>query len=115
MTVGCPRVRRSVLLMTGPGLAIFYRGFARKKNGLAARMPTFAMMAVHCARGLVGQSWPESPANSFAGSFPDSAASPHRPAGSFQRMLTMVIPAFFAEGMKFGAMLSYLTLWSLFV
>ena len=35
-----------VLLMTGPGLALFYGGLVRKKNVLATMMQSFAMMAV---------------------------------------------------------------------
>ena len=35
-----------VLLMTGPGLALFYGGLVRKKNVLGTMMQSFAMMAV---------------------------------------------------------------------
>ena len=35
-----------VLLMTGPGLALFYGGLVRKKNVLATMMQSFAMMAL---------------------------------------------------------------------
>src|SRR5919204_1622709 len=35
-----------VLMMTGPGLALFYGGLVRKKNVLATMMHSFAMMAV---------------------------------------------------------------------
>ena len=35
-----------VLLMTGPGLALFYGGLVRKKNILATMMQSFTMMAV---------------------------------------------------------------------
>jgi ammonium transporter, Amt family len=35
-----------VLLMTGPGLALFYGGLVRKKNVLATMMQSFAMMAI---------------------------------------------------------------------
>ena len=35
-----------VLLMSGPGLALFYGGLVRKKNVLGTMMQTFAMMAV---------------------------------------------------------------------
>src|ERR1700684_2240954 len=34
-----------VLLMTGPGLALFYGGLGRKKNVLGTMMPTFGLMA----------------------------------------------------------------------
>jgi ammonium transporter, Amt family len=35
-----------VLLMTGPGLALFYGGLVRRKNVLSTMMQTFSMMAV---------------------------------------------------------------------
>ncbi len=35
-----------VLMMTGPGLALFYGGLVRKKNVLATMMQSFAMMAI---------------------------------------------------------------------
>ena len=35
-----------VLLMTGPGLALFYGGLVRKKNVLSTLMQSFAMMAI---------------------------------------------------------------------
>src|SRR6185295_2903668 len=35
-----------VLLMTGPGLALYYGGFVRKKNVLGTMMQSFILMAV---------------------------------------------------------------------
>lgn len=35
-----------VLLMTGPGLALFYAGLVRQKNVLGTMMQSFAMMAI---------------------------------------------------------------------
>ena len=35
-----------VLLMTGPGLALFYGGLVRKKNVLATMMQSFTLMAL---------------------------------------------------------------------
>ena len=35
-----------VLMMSGPGLALFYGGLVRKKNILGTMMQTFAMMGV---------------------------------------------------------------------
>src|SRR4029079_1594758 len=35
-----------VLMMTGPGLALFYGGLVRKKNVLATMMQSFVLMAV---------------------------------------------------------------------
>ncbi len=43
-----------VLMMTGPGLALFYGGLVRKKNVLATMMQSFALMAAHhCAVGTL--------------------------------------------------------------
>src|SRR5437868_12336122 len=35
-----------VLMMTGPGLALFYSGLVRKKNVLGTMMQSFALMAI---------------------------------------------------------------------
>src|SRR5689334_16646571 len=35
-----------VLMMTGPGVALFYGGLVRKKNVLSTMMQSFAMMAI---------------------------------------------------------------------
>src|SRR5205823_12833344 len=40
-----------VLMMTGPGLALFYGGLVRRKNTLAIMMQSFAMM------GLISVLW----------------------------------------------------------
>src|SRR5438045_6915895 len=46
-----------VLMMTGPGLALFYGGLVRQKNTLAMMMQSFALMAlVTVMWGLVGYS-----------------------------------------------------------
>ncbi len=44
-----------VLMMTGPGLALFYGGLVRKKNVLSTMMQSFAMMALITV--LVGSVW----------------------------------------------------------
>src|ERR1700719_167681 len=59
-----------VLLMTGPGLALFYGGLVRKKNVLGTMMQSFAMMAViTVVWALVGYSLAFGSGNSFVGSF----------------------------------------------
>ena len=35
-----------VLMMTGPGLALFYSGLVRRKNVLATMMQSFILMAI---------------------------------------------------------------------
>src|SRR5258708_20277490 len=57
-----------VLMMTGPGLALFYGGLVRKKNVLATMMQSFAMMAVVTVMwALVGYSLSFGAGNSFIG------------------------------------------------
>src|ERR1700676_624442 len=61
-----------VLMMTGPGLALFYGGLVRKKNVLATMMQSFAMMAVITVLwAIVGYSIAFGPGNSFFGGFHD--------------------------------------------
>src|SRR5260221_4587380 len=46
-----------VLMMTGPGLALFYGGLVRQKNTLAIMMQSFTLMAlITVLWGLVGYS-----------------------------------------------------------
>ena len=123
-----------VLLMTGPGLALFYGGLVRKKNVLGTMMQSFAMMAVITVIwGLVGYSLAFGSGNSFigglhhvflrgVGSQPDpdySATIPLQTYMVFQLMFAIITPALitgaFAERMKFSAMLVFLSLWSLMV
>ncbi|HXX43440.1 MAG TPA: ammonium transporter [Candidatus Acidoferrales bacterium] len=123
-----------VLLMTGPGLALFYGGLVRRKNVLGTMMQSFAMMAViSVIWGLVSYSLAFGSGNSFIGGFhhlflwgvgaqPDadySATIPLQTYMIFQLMFAIITPALitgaFAERMKFSAMLLFLSLWSLIV
>jgi ammonium transporter, Amt family len=123
-----------VLLMTGPGLALFYGGLVRRKNALGTMMQSFAMMAVVTVIwGIVGYSLAFGQGNSFIGGFhnmflrgvglvPDtdySATIPVQTYMIFQLMFAIITPALitgaFAERMKFSAMLLFLALWSLLV
>src|SRR5262249_18696647 len=57
-----------VLLMTGPGLALFYGGLVRKKNVLATMMQSFAMMAlITIVWAIIGYSLCFASGNSFIG------------------------------------------------
>src|ERR1041385_8968282 len=59
-----------VLMMTGPGLALFYGGLVRKKNVLATMMQSFALMAlISMLWALVGYSLAFGPGNAFIGDF----------------------------------------------
>jgi Amt family ammonium transporter len=123
-----------VLLMTGPGLALFYGGLVRKKNVLATMMQSFAMMAViTVVWAVVGYSIAFGAGNSFFGGLqniflrgvtlqpdPDYAATiPAQTFMVYQLMFAIITPALitgaFAERMKFSAMLLFLILWSLIV
>ncbi len=123
-----------VLLMTGPGLALFYGGLVRKKNVLGTMMQSFVMMAaVTVIWALFGYSLAFGSGNSFIGGFhniflrgvglapdPDYAATiPVETFMVYQLMFAIITPALitgaFAERMKFSAMLLFLVLWSIFV
>jgi Amt family ammonium transporter len=123
-----------VLLMTGPGLALFYGGLVRKKNVLGTMMHSFAMMAVVTVLwAFVGYSLAFGAGNSFIGGFqniflrgvgaqpdPDYAATiPLQTFMIYQLMFAIITPGLiagaFAERMKFSAMVLFTSLWSLLV
>jgi len=123
-----------VLMMTGPGLALFYGGLVRKKNVLATMMQSFAMMAIVTVLwGLIAYSLAFSSGNSFIGGLqnvllrgvgahpdPDYAATiPLQTFMIYQLMFAIITPALitgaFAERMKFSAMALFMVLWSLVV
>jgi Amt family ammonium transporter len=123
-----------VLLMTGPGLALFYGGLVRKKNVLATMMQSFALMAVvTVVWAIVGYSLSFGEGNSFIGGFhnlflhgvgaqpdPDYAATiPAQTFMVYQLMFAIITPALitgaFAERMKFSAMVVFMVLWSAIV
>ena len=59
-----------VLLMTGPGLALFYGGLVRRKNILSTMMQSFAMMGlVTILWAIVGYSLAFAHGTSFIGGF----------------------------------------------
>ncbi len=123
-----------VLMMTGPGLALFYGGLVRKKNVLATMMQSFALMTVVTVLwGLFSYSLAFGAGNSFVGGLeniflksvgaaPDADYAPTIPAQTFmvyQLMFAIITPALiagaFAERMKFSAMLVFTVLWSIIV
>jgi Amt family ammonium transporter len=123
-----------VLLMTGPGLALFYGGLVRKKNILGTMMQSFAMMGlVTVLWAVAGYSLAFGHGNWFVGGFEhfflrgvgltpntDYAATiPEQTYMIYQLMFAIITPALitgaFAERMKFSAMAVFLTLWSLVV
>lgn len=123
-----------VLMMTGPGLALFYGGLVRKKNVLGTMLQSFAMMAIVTVLwALVQYSLAFSAGNSFVGGLhhvflrgvgaqpdPDYAATiPLQTFMVYQLMFAIITPALitgaFAERMKFSAMVLFMVLWSLIV
>jgi len=123
-----------VLLMTGPGLALFYGGLVRRKNVLSTMMHSFVLMAVITVIwAVVGYSLAFGGDSSFigdlrfvflnnVGSAPNADYAPTIPHQTFmiyQLMFAIITPALisgaFAERMKFSAMLLFMTLWALIV
>ncbi len=123
-----------VLLMTGPGLALFYGGLVRRKNVLGTMMQSFAMMCIVTVLwALFTYSLAFSHGNPFIGGFhfaflnhvgltPDldySATIPAQTWMIYQLMFAIITPALicgaFAERMKFSAMCLFLSLWSIVV
>jgi ammonium transporter, Amt family len=123
-----------VLMMTGPGLALFYGGLVRKKNVLSTMMQSFVLMAVITVLwGVVGYSLAFGEGTSLIGGLrylflngvdgapnADYAGTiPQQTFMIYQLMFAIITPALitgaFAERMKFKAMLLFMVLWSLLV
>src|SRR6185312_13196754 len=123
-----------VLMMTGPGLALFYGGLVRRKNVLSTMMHSFLMMAlVTVIWALVGYSLVFSEGTPFIGSLkylflhgvgvePNSTYAGTIPQSTFmiyQMMFAVITPALisgaYAERIKFSAMALFTTLWVLVV
>src|SRR5437016_1938429 len=123
-----------VLMMTGPGLALFYGGLVRRKNVLSTMMHSFVLMAlVTVLWAVIGYSmafgdWlPFVGGGQYAfldgvGAAPNPDYAPTIPQGTYmvyQLMFAIITPALisgaFAERMKFSAMLLFMTLWVLIV
>ena len=123
-----------VLLMTVPGLALFYAGMVRKKNVLATAAQSFSITALISVLWMIlGYSITFTPGNAFMGGWSrlflngmglDSAngLAPTIPESvymTFQMTFAIITPALivgaFAERMKFSALLWFTGLWSLLV
>src|SRR5207248_7970797 len=123
-----------VLLMTGPGLALFYGGLVRRKNVLGTMMHSFVLMAIITVLWAVyGYSLAFAEGSPFIGDLryvflkgvgsapnPDYGATvPHQTYMIYQLMFAIITPALisgaFAERMKFSAMLLFTCLWSTIV
>jgi len=129
-----------VLLMTIPGLALFYGGMVRKKNVLATVMQSFAITClVTVLWVIVGYSIAFTPGNAYFGGmsrfflngmlFQNEAGKvtvshlgttiPESVYMMFQMTFAIITPALiagaFADRMKFSAMLWFMGLWSVLI
>jgi Amt family ammonium transporter len=120
-----------VLLMTLPGLALFYGGLVRKKNVLSILMQCFAIASISSILWLlVGYSLAFGEGNAFIGDFSKvmmhgiakdvlSGDIPESLFMLFQMTFAIITPALiiggFAERMKFSAVLLFSAFWLLAV
>ena len=124
-----------VMLMTVPGLALFYGGMVRQKNALGTLMHSFVVLClISVTWVLFGYSLAFGPDHwgliggfdwlglSGVGLEPNPTYSktiPHQAFMLFQMMFAVITPALitgaFAERMKFSTFLVFIVLWSTFV
>jgi len=129
-----------VLMMTVPGLALFYGGMVRKKNVLATLMQSFAITCVITILWwLIGYSWAFTPGSAYLGGATRALFNgmtimkdankvtvshlaltiPETVYAMFQLTFAIITPALiagaFADRMKFSAMLVFMSVWSLVV
>jgi len=129
-----------VLMMTIPGLALFYGGMVRKKNVLATLMQSFAITCLVTVLWVViGYSFAFMPGNAFIGGFDRvflngmlfqneagkltvshlGLTIPESVYMMFQMTFAIITPALiagaFADRMKFSAMLWFMGLWSVLI
>jgi Amt family ammonium transporter len=124
-----------VLMMTAPGLALFYGGMVRSKNALGTLMQSFIIMALISIQWVLwGYSLAFGPDKGGiigglewiglrgVGTEPFDAYSktiPHQVFMLFQMMFAIITPALitgaFAERKKFSAFLLFTLLWATFV
>jgi len=121
-----------VLMMTAPGLALFYGGLVRRKNVLSTIMHSVFLMGLVSLLWMVyGYSIAFGEGNAFFGSFTQyfmlkgvggapnadyAATIPHTTFMVFQLMFAIITPALisgaYAERIKFSAMVLFTILWS---
>ncbi|MFA6264316.1 MAG: ammonium transporter [Pseudolabrys sp.] len=125
-----------VLMMTIPGLGLFYGGMVRKKNVLSTVMQSFAITClVTVLWMIIGYSlaFTEGSMNAYIGSVSKAflagvgaettnslaATIPETVFITFQMTFAIITPALicgaFAERMKFSAMMWFMALWLIFV
>ena len=123
-----------VLMMTVPGVALFYGGMVRRKNVLATVMQSFAVTCLVTVLWMViGYSLAFTPGNAVIGgtsrlflsgmgldAVNDLAKTiPESVYMTFQMTFAIITPALiagaFAERMKFSALMWFIALWAIFV
>jgi Amt family ammonium transporter len=120
-----------VLMMTIPGLALFYGGMVRKMNVLATIMQSFAITClVTVVWMIVGYTLAFTGGGSLFGGFSRfflagmgvdtlSGTIPESVFMCFQMTFAIITPALiagsFADRMKFSAMCAFIVLWSILV
>jgi len=133
-----------VLMMTVPGLALFYAGMVRKKNVLATLMQSFSICALVTVIWMIaGYSLAFTNGNPYVGDFsrlflngiatnwdkpftlgldsgnPTVNTIPETVFLMFQMTFAIITPALiagaFADRMKFSALMLFMTMWSLLV
>ena len=120
-----------VLMMTAPGLILFYGGLVRSKNVLSTMMHSLILMALISALWMVfGYSMAFAPGNAFCGNpfthlflrgvgaAPDADYAGTIPAQTFmlfQMMFAIITPALIsgavAERVKFSAYVAFMLIW----
>ena len=119
------------LLMTIPGVALFYGGMVRKKNVLGVVMQSFAITClVSILWTVIGYSLAFSEGNAFVGGFERvflkgmgvesmSGTIPESVFMTFQMTFAIITPALIAgaiaERMRFSALLWFVGVWSIVV
>jgi Amt family ammonium transporter len=124
-----------VLLMTAPGLALFYGGMVRQKNVLATLLQSFVILALISVQwvlfgyslafgpdkgGLIGGlEWIGLRGVGLEPNPTYAATIPHQAFMLFQMMFAVITPALitgtFAERKKFSTFLVFTLLWATFV
>ena len=120
-----------VLMMTVPGLVLFYGGMVRKKNALSTVVQSFAVCCLASVLWMiVGYSLAFSEGNSFVGGLSNLFLSdiklnslngtiPETVFMTFQMTFAIITPALitgaFADRMKFSALLLFTGAWVLLV
>jgi Amt family ammonium transporter len=120
-----------VLLMTLPGLALFYGGLVRARNLLSVMMHCFSMAAIASLLwGLAGYSIAFAPGSGWTGGalnlglanlalLRDGMTVPESAFVLFQMMFAVITPALmigsFVERVRFSWLLGFGALWSLLV